>query len=1083
MDTKTPYNTLFTNSMNTIKFSDIFVLEDIQRIQDMFSDATGVASIITHPDGTPITKPSNFCRLCNEIIRTTEKGRANCYHSDASIGRQCSLGPTVRQCLSGGLWDAGTGIAVGGQHIANWLIGQVRNEKVDINRIVAYADEIGANRSVFIEALNEVPVMSAEQFDKIAKMLFAFANQLSEKAYSNLQLKLQIAERERANELLRESEENLSITLHSIGDGVIATDKSGLITMMNPIAEQLTGWSFIDAKNQPLKLVFQIINKTSREVLENPVEKVLKTGEITTLANHTVLISRNGKQYQISDSAAPIRDNQGNIRGVILVFSDVTEQYKAEESLKVTEDKYQTMIDYSNDLIWTLDNNGNFTFFNEIVSKTTGLNLKEWKGKSFVPLIMKEDLPMIMDVFQENMNGKPCNYELRFKKPDESILTISVNTSPIYVLGKIEGVVSFGRDTTLSKQVEKSLRESEEKYRMLTESMKDVVWSLDTENFRFIYISPSVKQLRGYSSEEIINQPVDAALMPEAVDYLKNLIKQRAEQFLNNNDSIQRFYSDKVEQPCKDGSTVWTEIVSHFCMNEKTGHLELLGVTRDISERNRIELVLRESEDRYRLLSDVTIEGILIHKNGITKDLNSALSKLIGYQREELLNTNLMDFIHHDDRYIVLENIIKKYSGSYEVRAVKKNGEVFFAEIEARNFQEQGQELRVAAIRDITLRKQSEEKLRESEQRYRLLIETANEGIFVAQGRFLKYVNPMTNIITGFTDEELLTIPFIEFIHQDDREFVINNYRRRIMGEAVTQRYPFRILTQNNNTKWIELGSAKIDWEGQPATLNFLTDISERIEAEQEIKIKTEELTKLNAEKNKFFSIIAHDLRSPLNGFIGLTQIMAEELSSLTMEEVQEIAVSMKNSATNLFRLLENLLHWSRIQQGLMPFDPEVLSLHPVIDESVEILWESAKSKEIEIVHDIPAHSEVFADLNLLQTVIRNLVSNAIKFTPKGGKINISAMNTHDNKVQISIIDSGIGISPKLVDQLFSLDVKTGRKGTDGELSTGLGLLLCKEFIELHGGKIWVESIEGKGSTFSFTIPCKRNIDNADCLR
>ncbi len=1082
MDAKTTYNNLTNNTMNTMTFSDIFVLEDIQRIQDMFSDATGVASIITQPDGTPITKPSNFSRLCSEIIRKTEKGRVYCYHSDACIGRQNSSEPIVQTCLSGGLWDAGASITVGGQHIANWLIGQVRNEKVDVNRMVAYADEIGVNRSVFIEALNEVPVMSSEQFGKIAKMLFAFAGELSEKAYSNLKLKLQIAERERANELLRESEENLSITLHSIGDGVIATDKSGLITMMNPIAEHLTGWSFIDAKNQPLNLVFKILNKISREVLENPVEKVLATGKITTLANHTVLVCRNGEEYQISDSAAPIRDNQGNIRGVILVFSDVSEQYKAEDSLKVSEDKYQTMIDYSNDLIWTLDNNGNFTFFNEIVSKTTGLKLNEWKGKSFVPLIMKEDLPMIMDVFQENMKGKPCNYELRFKKPDESILTISVNTSPIYVLGKIEGVVSFGRDTTLSKQVEKSLRESEEKYRMLTESMKDVVWSLDTENFRFIYISPSIQQLRGYTPEEIINQPADAAMMPYAVDFLKNLIIQRIEQFLNNKDSKQKFYSDKVEQPCKDGSTVWTEIISHFCLNEKTGHVELLGVTRDISEQNRIEIVLRESEERYRLLSDVTIEGILIHKNGITKDLNSALSKLIGYEREELLNQNIMDFIYHDDRYIVLENIIKKYSGSYEVRAVKKNGEVFFAEIEARNFQEQGQELRVAAIRDITLRKQSEEKLRESEQRYRLLIETANEGIVVAQGSFLKFVNPKAHAIIERTEEELLTIPFVEFIYQDDRELIKNNYLKRVNNEAVTQRYPFRILTKDNSTKWIELGSVKIDWEGQPATLNFLTDISERIEAEQEIKTKTEELTKINAEKNKFFSIIAHDLRSPLNGFIGLTQIMAEELSSLTMEEVQEIAVSMRNSATNLFRLLENLLHWSRIQQGLMPFDPEVLSLHPVIDESVEILWESAKSKEIEIIHDIPAHSEVFADLNLLQTVIRNLVSNAIKFTPKGGKINISAMKTNDNKVQISIVDTGIGISPKLVDQLFSLDVKTGRKGTDGELSTGLGLLLCKEFIELQGGKIWVVSVEGKGSTFSFTIPCKSNADNADCL-
>jgi PAS domain S-box-containing protein len=252
----------------------------------------------------------------------------------------------------------------------------------------------------------------------------------------------------------------------------------------------------------------------------------------------------------------------------------------------------------------------------------------------------------------------------------------------------------------------------------------------------------------------------------------------------------------------------------------------------------------------------------------------------------------------------------------------------------------------------------------------------------------------------------------------------------------------------------------------------FIIDTTDRKQAEDEIKLKNEELKKANAEKDKFFSIIAHDLRSPFQAFLGLTQEMAEEFPRLAKDEMQEIAVGMRDSATNLFRLLENLLEWARIQQGAIPFNPDVVKLHPVVDESAATALQAAKNKGIDIACDIPNDIAIFADTNMLQTIIRNLVSNAVKFTPQGGRVSISAKNTGDKSVEISIRDSGIGMSKAIVDNLFRLDVRTNRKGTNGELSTGLGLLLCKEFIEKHGGRIWVESEEGKGSAFYFTIPC-----------
>lgn len=170
-----------TNEKNKkgVSFLDLFTVHDIQRLQDEFALATGVASIITKPDGTPITKPSNFCRFCSEVIRNTEKGRLNCYKSDAIIGRPNPDGPTIQTCMSGGLWDAGAGITVGGKHIANWLIGQVRDETKNEDEVATYADGIGVNKSDFLSAYREVPAMSPDRFKNIASMLFTLANQIS----------------------------------------------------------------------------------------------------------------------------------------------------------------------------------------------------------------------------------------------------------------------------------------------------------------------------------------------------------------------------------------------------------------------------------------------------------------------------------------------------------------------------------------------------------------------------------------------------------------------------------------------------------------------------------------------------------------------------------------------------------------------------------------------------------------------------------------------------------------------------------------------------------------------------------------
>ncbi len=256
--------------------------------------------------------------------------------------------------------------------------------------------------------------------------------------------------------------------------------------------------------------------------------------------------------------------------------------------------------------------------------------------------------------------------------------------------------------------------------------------------------------------------------------------------------------------------------------------------------------------------------------------------------------------------------------------------------------------------------------------------------------------------------------------------------------------------------------------------LGFFTivvDITDLKIKEQKIKEQNQELIELNASKDKFFSIIAHDLRGPLGGLMGLTELLADETQQFTPEQNKDLKLTLSHSARNIYTLLENLLEWSQIQQGNIAFSPQLLDLKKLVNDSMKFVAGSAKKKSIEIVIDIPAEVSVFADANMLQTTIRNLASNAVKFTRDKGTVTISYQVADGGSAILSVKDTGIGMSKDVIENLFTQDTKTGRKGTDNEPSTGLGLLLCKEFVEKHGGELWIESEEGKGSVFNFSIP------------
>ncbi|MDP2235606.1 MAG: histidine kinase N-terminal 7TM domain-containing protein [Bacteroidales bacterium] len=275
-----------------------------------------------------------------------------------------------------------------------------------------------------------------------------------------------------------------------------------------------------------------------------------------------------------------------------------------------------------------------------------------------------------------------------------------------------------------------------------------------------------------------------------------------------------------------------------------------------------------------------------------------------------------------------------------------------------------------------------------------------------------------------------------------------------------SRHYYFTTISDIRNHKQIVVGEILV-----------IHDITHRHLMQETIVRSEEKLRLLNAEKDKLFSIIAHDLRGPIGAFINLTELFMDDSFEMSSDEMKGIAKDMNKSAQSLQSLLENLLNWSRMQRQDVVIQKSTVEIRPLVDKAIDLMRESIANKTLYVKNAVPDGITVYADENMLQTVLRNLISNAIKFTPKGGNILIQAERKEYESVTIKIRDTGIGMSPEMIQNLYRFDKKTSRFGTEGESSSGLGLMLCKEFIEKNDGQLFVESQVDKGTTFSFHLP------------
>jgi PAS domain S-box-containing protein len=361
--------------------------------------------------------------------------------------------------------------------------------------------------------------------------------------------------------------------------------------------------------------------------------------------------------------------------------------------------------------------------------------------------------------------------------------------------------------------------------------------------------------------------------------------------------------------------------------------------------------------------------------------------------------------------------------------------------------------------------------LTESEEKFRMLTEKSNALIceLDLEGRIL-YANSKFSEHLGYDPQELeghaISENCLPEMQQNFFDSIVHFFPNP------TFKNEWYLKDKKGFWHWFRCHtSAFVNAKGEERRSVILFEISDIKQVEEQLKRYTRDLKELNATKDKFFGIIAHDLKNPFTSLLGASELLINSLENFDQETVKHIGLLLYDSAKRGYTLLQNLLEWSRSQSGTITFNPKPLPLKQVVLENISSIQISAFNKKQQIICDISHEMEISADQNMLNTILRNLLQNAIKFSSDGEKIVLKAHKNDRNEITIVVKDSGIGIAEENLKKLFRLDEKFTNLGTRNEQGTGLGLILCKEFVEKHKGRIWVESKIGKGSKFSFTIP------------
>lgn len=686
---------------------------------------------------------------------------------------------------------------------------------------------------------------------------------------------------------------------------------------------------------------------------------------------------------------------------------DVTEQKNNELKIQSSEKILRIAFESANIGIMYVDKDGKVLYANKECSNIFGYSSEEFKTMTVNDFTVPQDKnisPRFMKTALENESLEKADFVKRYYHKNGNIITCEISSTLLHdVDGEPLHFISHIKDVTKHKKAEEDLRKNEEKYRLLTENVSDVIWVLNLTKEKFSYISPTVFQLRGYTAEEAMRQDISQSLTPESAKEVADAINKFLPRFLENPEAMsQVIHRHELRQPCRDGSIIWVETTTRYQLNSNN-EIEVIGVSRNIDERKKQQERLA-NRLRYE-------ENIAMFSNTLLLDKPNAVNRSLQYIMKA----------SNCSRVYIFENFIDENKRL----AMKQTHEVCAKDVSSQNDNPE--------LQHVVYQRDGFERWREILSR------------------------------NGIINEIVAELP------QCERDMLEPQNIKSILAIPIwsSQKW-FGFIGFDNTVSAKKWTNEDIDL--LRAASEILGLYIENQSRKNKLIHSNKELREAVATKDRFISILGHDLKNPFISILGFSDLLLENIDQYDSEKIKELVSSIDNSAKQTYSLLNNLLEWSRIQRNKTPFNPEPSNLYYLIQESYLLVKSSADGKNIRIAIDAPKQIEAVVDEEMIKTALRNLLNNAIKFTPQNGYISISAKKTSASVI-IIVSDTGIGMSDKTKNSLFKIGETQSINGTNGEEGTGFGLLLCKEFIDKHSGAISVESELGKGSRFIVTLP------------
>ncbi len=868
---------------------------------------------------------------------------------------------------------------------------------------------------------------------------------------------------------VEESERRYRGLYESSPISLTVTDNNGTILDVNSATEKIFGFK----KSEVIgKKYFDlgIFSPEHVERFKKDYEESLKGKKINPIEIQIKKKDGTIAWLSVQNSLKKI-DNEILIEGIA---QDITERKTAEQKLIKSEEKYRDLADSLPEVIFEIDLSYNITYTNSIASKIFGYSNEEFKkGMKIFQFVTFEDKESALKQTQQLFKGESLKpLVLKLKRKDGTFFFANIYASRIFKNKKVVGVRCIIHDITEMKITQEKLIESQKKYKDLTNSLPEVIFEIDS-NFKLIYTNTIASQIFGYSHEDF----------KKGLNIFNFISPGEKERVL---EKLSQIFKGELIEPLilqlrkKDGSFFYGTINATpiFKGSKIVG---MRSVIHDVTEMVNAEEKIKESEAKFRTISEQSLMGISIIQDGRIKYVNETLAKILGYSIEEILNWSSGEFfktIHPKDKKKVIElsaktdNHFDNGVRYYEVRGIHNNGNIIWLEIYSKVIMFQKKTAFLVSYIDISKRHKAKEELRETEEKYRFLFEKSPSSMLLinASGNVVD-CNPALEKLIGFDRTELFGKSFskLPFMPSKYLPILFKRFKQLSNGES-TSSIDLQLIKKDGSLIWVNYDSSLVKMGDKKYIMVMGRDISEK----KEIEIKLKELNEMRKE---FIDRASHELKTPITTVYGayqLLDILHKDKFDTEQLELLEMAFS---GTRRIKKLVDDLLDVSLMESKKFKLNKRKTNLGDLISNCVKEMGYFSNKRNHEIIIDLEPELYLNVDESRIELVLTNLISNAIKYTPSKGRINIK-LKSDDKFAQIIIKDTGVGLTKKEIEGLF---IKFSRiespikKDLDMDLgSTGLGLFISKEIIKLHEGEIWAESEgKGKGSTFSVKIPVK----------